>query len=79
MPASTNGQSSVETVAVVQRPVVNNFRIVFGGGQNTAVNEQLNSREFHGNGIVVPLPVAYLEIWKRCDVIQMSIGEWSEL
>lgn len=60
MPASSDRQSCVESVTVVKRPIVNNFRVILAGNHRAAIDVELNFGELHRHGVVMPLAIANL-------------------
>jgi hypothetical protein len=60
LPTSANRQSCVESVTIVQWPIVNNFRVILAGNHRTSVDVELHFGELHGHGVVMPLAIANL-------------------
>ena len=81
LPASADSQRGVEAVAAVQRPVVDNLRVVLSADESASVDVQLNVGELGGNGVVVPLSVADLgqfpAEFSRPEAFQVAVSKFA--
>lgn len=66
LPTGPNGHCGVESVTIVQRPVVDDLGIILSGHLGASVDVQLDVRELHGDGVVMPLAIADLRREDPC-------------
>jgi hypothetical protein len=61
LPAGANSKGGVDTLGGVQRPVINDFRVLLLGLEFLTVNKELDVWELDGDGVMMPLIVTDLE------------------
>jgi hypothetical protein len=61
LPAGANSNGGVNALGRMQRPVINDFWVLFLGLEFLAVNKELDVWELDGDGIMMPLIVTDLK------------------
>lgn len=65
LPAGANSKGGVDALGRMQRPVVNDFRVLLLGLELLAINKELDVWELDGDGIVMPLIVTNLKVTQK--------------
>jgi hypothetical protein len=61
LPAGANSKGGVNALGGMQRPVINDFRVLLLGLEFLAVDKELDVWELDGDGIMMPLIVTDLK------------------